>query len=257
MKGGSIVRLVIVCLMGLLLPSVAAAAMPDVLQQKVQALARESDGIAKQRHKWETVQQALLAQKKQIEATQEAVMNAQDTLNQRSVSHNQQVAAQQEALKKNESGCRNGGEQGSGHVDDCDKDIKDLNQKTGALDSDVGSVESEQAKLDAQYAQANQDASDWNAHESLATQHLNEVYRAGNDWLDRAYEVITDQDFRDEVTATGSDASCENRGLPAGKLSIPTLVRLSEAYRKCLKTVLSAELRAPAPPPRQPTSSRT
>ena len=239
-------RFVITCLMGLLLPAIAAAAMPDDLQQKVQALVKESDGIARQRHKWETVQQALMAQKKQIEANQKAVKDAQDALNQRTVSHNQQVADQQKALKANQSDCEHG-DRGAAHVDDCDNDIKDLNQKTGALDADVGSVQTDQARLDAQYAQANQDASDWNAHESLATQHLNEVYEAGNDWLDRAYAVITDSDFRDAVTATGADAFCENHGLPTGKLSIPTLSRLSEGYRKCLKTVLSAEAKAPAP----------
>ncbi|HEY1773615.1 MAG TPA: hypothetical protein VGH91_10540 [Gammaproteobacteria bacterium] len=239
-------RFVSVFLIGLLSPMLVAAAMPDVLQQKVQTLTQESDSIAKQRHKWETVQEALMAQKKQIEANQKAVTDAQDALNQRTVSHNQQVATQQQALDAKKSDCQTG-DTSAGHVDDCDKDIKDLNQKTGALNSDVGSVQSDQAKLDAQFAQANQDASDWNAHESLATQHLNEVYQAGNDWLDRAYQVITDSDFRDAVTATGSDAYCENRGLPSGKLSIPTLNRLSEAYRKCLKVVLSADKKTPAP----------
>lgn len=241
-------RVVVLCCIGLLLPGLVAAAMPEDLQQKVQALATESDGIAKQRHKWESVQQALMAQKKQIEANQKSVMEAQDALNQRSVSHNQQVAAQQQALKANKSDCQNG-DSSAGHVDDCDTDIKHLNQKTGTLDADVGSVASDQAKLDAQYAAANQTASDWNAHESVATGHLNEVYRAGNDWLDRAYAVVVDQDFRDAVTATGSDAYCENHGLPAGKLSIPTLIRLSDAYRKCLKSVLSAEQKAAAPTP--------
>jgi len=239
-------RVAIFCLLSLTLPGLAAAAMPDPLQQKVQGLVSESDSIAKQRHKWETVQQALMAQKRQIEAKQQAVEEAQDALNQRAVSHNQQVTAQQQALNANKSDCQSG-DSSAGHVDDCDKDIKDLNQKTGSLNADVGSVVTDQAKLDAQFAQANQDASDWNAHEGLATQHLNEVYRAGNDWLDRAYAVIVDDDFRDAVTATGSDAVCENHGLPAGKLSIPTLNRLSDAYRKCLKTVLSAEARAPAP----------
>jgi chromosome segregation ATPase len=242
-------RVVIWCFIGLSLPGVVAAAMPDILQQKVQALAKESDGIAKQRHKWETVQQALMAQKQQIEANQKSVMDAQDALNQRTVSHNQQVATQQQALQKNQSQCKNGSDSGTSHVDDCDKDIQGLNQKSGALNADVGSVESEQAKLDAQYAEANQSASDWNAHESVATQHLNEVYRAGNDWLDRAYQVITDEDFRDAVAATGSDAYCENRGLPTGKLSIPTLNRLSETYRKCLKYVLSQPDKVPAPAP--------
>ena len=239
-------RVVLPILVGALLLPVLVAAMPQDLQAKVEALVKESDEIAKQRHKWETVQQALMDQKKQIEAEQQAVAQAQDTLNQRAVSHNQQVSAQQKALDAKKSDCQSG-DSSAGHVDDCDKDIKDLNQKTGSLKADVGAVETDQAKLDAQFAQANQDASDWNAHESLATQHLNDTYKAGNDWLDRAYGVITDSDFRDAVTATGSDAVCENRGLPTGKLSIPIMNRLSDAYRKCLKTVLSADKKTPAP----------
>jgi chromosome segregation ATPase len=231
----------------LLSPGLVLAAMPDTLQQKAEALAKESDGLLLQRHKWEGVQKALLAQKKQIEDTQKAVMGQEDALNQRSVSHNQQIAAQQAALNSNKSGCNNGGDNSSGHTNDCDNDIKSLNSKTGDLNADTTTLQSDQAKLDAQYAKANQDASDWNAHESVATEHLNAVYRATNDWLDRAYAVIIDGDFRDAVTAAGADAACENRGLPAEKLRIPTLVRLSDAYRKCLKTVLSATQAAPAP----------
>jgi chromosome segregation ATPase len=220
-------------------PGLVLAVMPDTLQQKVVTLARESDSLLQTRHKWEGVQKALLAQKRQIEDTQKAVMQQQDTLNQRSAAHNQVAANQQQTLKSIKSNCADSADSTS-HNADCNKDAKSLNQKTGDLNADTATLQSEQDKLDAQYAKANQDASDWTAHESMATDHLNEVYRATNDWLDRAYAVITDEDFRDAVTAAGADAACENRGLPGVKLSIPTLVRLSDAYRKCLKTVLYA-----------------
>jgi chromosome segregation ATPase len=240
-------RLVMVCTLALMLPGLAAAAMPDTLQIRVETLARESDGLVKQRHKWDSVQQALLAQKQQIEATQKEVLQDQDSFNQRAVNHDQQVAAQQQTLKAKQSDCGNDSGNTTSHVNDCDNDAKKLNQKSGDLNTDVTALQTEQAKLNAKYAQANQSASDWNAHESVATDHLNEVYRATNDWLDRAYTVIIDEDFRDAVTATGADAYCENRGLPADRLSIPTLIRLSDGYRKCLKYVLSAEQKAAVP----------
>ncbi len=239
-------RFLVVSALVLMLPTQTMAAMPDALQAKVESLAKESDGLAKQRHKWESVQQALMAQKQQIEATQKENTHAQDALNQRADSHDQQVAAQQNVLKAKQTDCGNGSNTTS-HANDCDNAAKSLNQKTGDLNTDTATLQTEQAKLNAKYATDNQTASDWNAHESVATDRLNEVYRATNEWLDQAYPVIVDLDFRDAVTATGTDSVCENHGLPAGKLSIPTVVRLSDAYRKCLKSVLSAEQKAVAP----------
>jgi hypothetical protein len=239
-------RFVILSVFVLMLPGFAMAAMPDTLQAKVETLAKESDGLAKQRHKWESVQEALLAQKQQIESTQKENTHAQDALNQRAASHDQQVASQQQVLKAKQTDCGSGGNTTS-HANDCDNAAKDLNQKTGDLNTDTATLQTEQAKLDAKYAADNQTASDWNAHESVATDRLNEVYRATNEWLDQAYPVIVDLDFRDAVTATGTDSVCENHGLPAGKLSIPTVIRLSDAYRKCLKSVLSAQQKPVAP----------
>jgi hypothetical protein len=239
-------RFAILFSIALLSPGLVLAAMPDTLQQKAAALAKESDGLLLQRHKWEGVQKALLAQKKQIEDTQSAVMQQQNTLSQRAAAHNEAVTTQQQTLQADKSDCSDSSDSAS-HNTDCNQDAKSLNQKSGDLNADTTTLQSEQAKLDARYAKANQDASDWNAHESVATEHLNTVYRATNDWLDRAYAVIIDGDFRDAVTAAGADAVCENRGLPAEKLRIPTLVRLSDAYRKCLKVVLSADNRTPAP----------
>ncbi|MGE5624067.1 MAG: hypothetical protein ACM3ZT_00810 [Bacillota bacterium] len=227
----------------------AVPAMPTALQAKVESLARESDSLAKQRYRWEGVQQALLKQKKQIEDTQTAVMQQQSDLNRRNEAHNQQAAAQKQRIQGNRSQC-GGAQSSSGKVNECDNDIKGINQASGNLNTDAAQLQSEQDSLNARYAQANQDASDWNAHEADAMDHLNKVYHAMNGWLDRAYDVITDPDFRDAVTAANADAYCENRGLPSGTLTIDTVKRLSDGYRKCLKYVLEAERKAqlaPAP----------
>lgn len=227
----------------------AVAAVPPESQVKLESLTKESDALAKQRYRWEGVQQALLKQKKQIEDTQTAVMQQQSDLNHRSAAHNQQTAAQKQHIADTKADCSNNPENSSGKANACNGDAKNINQASGDLNADVAQLQAEQDSLNARYAQANQDASDWNAHESEAMEHLNKVYHAMNDWLDRAYELIIDPDFRDAVTETNADAYCENRGLPSGTLSINTVKRLSDAYRKCLKYVLQGEykLRQAAP----------
>jgi len=241
-------RISMLLLAGLMLPALAAA-MPPELQAKVEALAKQSDSIAKQRHKWEGVQDALLAQKQQIEANQKEILQAQDSLDQRTASHNQAAAAQQQRLQK--GGCE-GKDNGSGGdlgATECNKDVKKLNAGTADINAESTSLQSEQAALEAKFAQNQQTASDWNAHESVAVDHLNGVYRDMNVWLDKAYDVITDPDFRDEVTAQKADDVCENKGLPSGTLPIATVKRLTDSYRKCLKYVLEAQQKAAAAPP--------
>jgi hypothetical protein len=233
--------------LGLVLPGLAVAAMPPELQTKVETLAKESDSLYKQRHKWEGVQQALLAQKQKIEAAQKEIDQQQEDLSHKSAAHNQATAAQQQRLQNGGCGGKDSGSGGDLGATECNKDAKKLNASTADLNTETTNLQSEQTALEAKYAKANQDASDWNAHESVATEHLNQVYRDMNAWLDKTYDVITDSDFRDEVTARNADAYCENKGLPSGTLPIATVTRLSEGYRKCLKYVVSAQQKAAAP----------
>lgn len=230
-------------LVGLMLPGLAAAMPPD-LQTKVEALAREADSLERQRRKWEGVQQALLAQQQQIEDSQKDIQQQQDALEQQRATHDQQAAQHEQALKSSKSDCNSGDDSSSEHARECNSGIKDLNQKTSDLNTEATSLEAEQAKLDAQYAKNNQTASDWNANESVAVDHLNTLYHTMNDWLDKAYDVITNGDFRDEVTLQKADAYCVNRGLPAGLLSIETVKRLTDSYRRCLKYVLTQQRKA-------------
>jgi hypothetical protein len=225
---------------GLLLPGLAAA-MPPELQAKVEALAKQSDSLYKQRRKWEGVQQALLAQKQQIETAQKEIDQQQDDLDHKSAAHNQAAAAQQQRLKGGGCDKDKSGSGGELNNDQCNKDAKKLNADSADLNTQSTDLQAQQSALEAKYAKANQDASDWNAHESQATDHLNQVYRGMNEWLDTAYGVITDGDFRDEVAAQKADDWCENKGLPSGTMPIDTMKRLTDSYRGCLKHVLDAQ----------------
>ena len=241
-------RLSMLLLAGLLLPAFAAA-MPPELQAKVETLAKQSDSIAKQRHKWEGVQDALLAQKSKIEAAQKELDQQQEDLSTKSAAHNQAAAAQQQRLANGGCGGKDNSSGGDLGTSNCNKDAKKLNAGSADLNAESTSLQSEQAALEAKFTKANQDASDWNANESVAVEHLNGVYHDMNAWLDKTYDVITDPDFRDEVTAQKADDYCENKGLPAGTLPIATVKRLSDGYRKCLKYVLEAQQKAAATAP--------
>lgn len=245
------VHILLIAAAAAVVPGLAAAAMTPEMQQKIQTLARESDAIARERARWEGVQASLLKQKAEIEAAQKDIAEQQDSLNARKDQHNQQVSAQQRKIQK--GGCgKQDDSSGVGGGDlataQCDKDAKQLNANSADLNAQVSDIQAEQDALQARYARANQDASDWNAHESEVTAQLNKVYGSMNDWLDKAYPVIVDESFRDEVSAHGADAVCANHGLPSD-MSISVAKRLNDGYRKCLKSVLQAERDAPKQAP--------
>ena len=230
-------------------PGLAAAAITPELQQKIASLVKQSDVIAHDRDYWENMQAAMLKQRAEIEAAQNDIAQQQDALNARGAQHNQQVSDQQQRLQKGGCGKQDDSSQVSGGdlgAVQCNKAIKQANANSADLNAQVADIQSQQDALQAKYAKANQDASDWNAHESEVTEHLNKVYRSMNDWLDQAYPVIADEGFRDEVTARGADAVCANHGLPSD-MSIGTAKRLHDGYRKCLKTMLQAEHAAAKP----------
>ena len=255
-------RLRSIVIAALFLPNLAVASLPPAMQEKVESLSRESDALVKERVHWEGVQQALLAQKQQIEDTQDEIARQQDALNARGAAHNEQAASQQKQLQR--SSCKpaadnsdnsSGANVNGGDLDavKCNKSVKKLNAGTAQLNADAAEIQAQQDALEAKYAKANQDASDWNVHESEATDHLNAVYRAINDWLDRAYPVIADEDFRDEVALRGTDAYCGNHGLP-DNMSMGTARRLSDDYRRCLKSVLAAQRKGITVPSAAPHS---
>lgn len=221
-----------------MLASMPAAALPPELLQKAELLNRQAGPLFKQAHKWESVQQAMLKQKQDIEAAQDEINRESTALGEKSSAHNRQVALQQQRLKESKTDCASGGND-SGRTESCNDKAQSLNAQTADINAENGALNAEQAALDAKYAKANQDASDWNAREQLVVQNMNASYRALNDWLDHAYGVISDSDFRDAVSAAGVDGVCENRGLP-DSMSIATQRKLGLYYRNCLKTVLAA-----------------
>ncbi|MFI4967165.1 MAG: hypothetical protein ACHQAU_00455 [Gammaproteobacteria bacterium] len=206
---------------------------------KVESLIREYSDTSRDLHKWRTTQSALLQQKASIDATAGDLAKRQAALNQQMETHNAAAEQQKQLLVKSRSDCNNGGNNTSGHVNECDNNIKKLNKQTAALDSELLPLQTEQTSIDVAYSQYNQTANDWSVQEQQATTALNALYRAMNDWADQAEELITSDTFQTEILAQHWEKYCPNRPLPSGTLSIDVVTRYADGYDKCLKYVES------------------
>lgn len=206
---------------------------------KVESLIREYSDTSRDLHKWRSTQAALLQQKASIDATAGDLAKRQTALNQQMETHNADAEQQKKLLVQSRSDCNNGGNNTSGHVNECDNNIKKLNKQTAALDSELLPLQTEQTSIDLAYAQYNQTANDWSVQEQQATTALNALYRAMNDWADQAEDLITSDTFQTEILAQHWEKYCPNRPLPSGTLNIDVVTRYADGYDKCLKYVES------------------
>ena len=206
-------------------------------QSRVETLIQEFSSTSRDLHKWQTAQAALLQQKAAIDATAADLAKRQATLNQQMETHNAAAEQQKQLLVQSRSECNNGGNNTSGHVNECDNNIKKLNKQTAALDSELLPLQTEQTSIDVAYSQYNQTANDWSVQEQQTTTALNALYRSMNDWADQAEELITSDSFQTEILAEHWEKECPNRSMPGRTLSIDEVTRYANLYDKCLKYV--------------------
>ena len=212
-------------------------------QSKVESLIQEFNSTARDLHRLQTVQAALLQQKATIDAMAGDLAKRQDILNQQMDAHNAASEQQKQQIARNRKECNNmgaaDGTNTSGHVNKCDNEIKRLNKQTTALDAELLPLQSQQTSIDLAYAQYNQIANDWSVKEQQTTTALNAVYRSMNDWADRAESLISSGPFQAEMLAEHWEKNCPNLAMPSRMLSIDEVMRFANTYDKCLKHVES------------------
>ncbi len=208
-------------------------------QSRVEYLIQEFGDTSRDLHKWRTTQTALLQQKASIDATAGDLAKRQTALNQQMETHNAAAEQQKQLLAKSRSECNNGGDNTSGHVNECDNNIKKLNKQTAALDAELLPLQTEQTSIDVAYSQYNQTANDWSVQEQQTTTALNALYRSLNDWADQAEELITSDSFETQILAEHWEKECPNRTMPGRTLSIDEVSHFANTYDKCLKYVES------------------
>ena len=221
----------------ILIALAATSAMADAPGDKVHTLVRDYVSIDHDLRKTQALQAALMQQKSKIDATGAGLNNRQDALNDQANSHNTEAAAQQRALVKSKSDCNNANQNSSGEANACDNAIKQLNQKTADLNAGVAPLQQQQSELDLEYAQYNQTANDWSVQEQRTMTELNTLYRALNDWADRADDLMGSGPFQDEVEANHADKQCVHHGLPDGVVSIEELQTYAAGAERCLRYI--------------------
>lgn len=221
----------------ILVAMTTAAAAADAPGDKVHTLVKDYASINRDLRKTQAVQAALMQQKSKIDATGADLNKRQDALNDQADSHNTEAAAQQRALVKNKSDCNNANQNSSGQANACDNDIKKLNQKTADLNASVAPLQQQQSELDLEYAQYNQAANDWSVQEQRTMTELNTLYRALNDWADRADDLMGSEPFQEEVEDNHADKQCVHHALPDGVVGIEELQSYAAGAERCLRYI--------------------
>lgn len=204
---------------------------------KVGALIKDYGSISHDLHKAQQTQSVLLKQKAALDVRGSNLSKRQDALNNQANAHNAEAAAQQRALAKSKSDCNNSNQNSSGQANACDNNIKKLNQKTADLNATVSPLQQQQSELDLEYGQYNQAANDWTAQENENTTSLNALYRALNDWADRADDLMGSAAFHEEMESSHADQVCAYHTLPDGMLSIEDLQHYAAGAERCLRYI--------------------
>ena len=239
----------------LLIATLSTAAWADnVGADKMAALLKDYSSISRDLHKAQQTQAVLLKQKTDLDDKGLNLSGRQLALNSQTDTHNSVAAQQQKDLDAAKSNCNNSGNSNSGntpqHVNDCDNKVKKLNKVTLEVNASVKPIQDQQSQLDLEFAQYTQAANDWSVQEDQNTTSLNALYRALNDWADRADDYMGSAPFLDQVEAGHADQVCSHRNLPDGLLSIEELQHYTAGADRCLKYVATQQKLAathPAP----------
>lgn len=210
---------------------------------RLDVLITDYASISRDLHEAQVTQAALMKQKTALDAQGADLSKRQDALNQQADSHNSAAAEQQRQLAKSKSECNNrdyvDGKNTPQHIADCDAEIKKLNKQTQEVNAGVLPLETQQNSLDLEYSQYNQAANDWTVQEDRNTTALNALYRAINDWADRADDYMGSAPFLDKVQAYHANQTCAERNLPDGLLSIDELQHYAAGAERCLRYIAS------------------
>lgn len=222
------------------LPSAAWAG-----SDKMTALLKDYSSISRDLYKAQQTQAVLLKQKTDLDDKGLNLSSRQLALNTQADTHNSVAEQQKRELAAAKSNCSNSdyvdGKNTPQHINDCDNKVKKLNKVTLQVNAGVKPIQDQQSELDLEFAQYTQAANDWSVQEDRNTTSLNALYRALNDWADRADDYMGGAPFLDQVEAAHADQVCSHRNLPDGLLSIEELQHYAAGADRCLKYVATQQ----------------
>lgn len=211
------------------------------LPVRIESLLQEGTALSQQRQTLTATLTRLLQQKQALEANARQLTQQQAQLNRQADAHNQRVAVQQKSLRKNQSECNNmgaaTGTNTSGHVNQCDNEIKALNARTADIDAGVTGLAGQQAAVAKQTEENNQKINAWYPQEQQTVNQLNLIYQKTNDWMDRAYDFFASSRFQSAAHAAHADKDCSVSNQPSGTVTVQQLEAASVTALNCLRRV--------------------
>ena len=224
-----------------------AGAAESLLETQIQAVVSEGGALAQQRHQLEATQQRLLSQEQQMDATGQQLAQRQADLNQRAAGQNQQVSQQQRRLQKSRAECNHDSTSGSqSQLNSCNDNIQYLNRKTQDIDQDKLVLQDQQDSLQVDYALYDLSVIQWNYDEQDTVIQLNLIYLGTNDWLDRAYTLMTSDGFQMSINATRNNQYCSGDAIPEGHVTQKQLSQAADYLLACFRRVDKARRLAAA-----------
>jgi len=224
-------------LLSLFLPAAALAGGTDDMD----SLLKDYGAISQSLYKAQQTQTALLKQKEAIDAQGVELVARQQGMNSETEVHSSIEVAEQKELDAKKDQCDKGssgsGKGGPPHADGCGKGPKKLGKITLAASVSGTPQESRQTLLDLEFGQYTQSANDWTEQENRNVTAANALYRALNDWVDRADYYMRGASFQDAVQASHADKVCARNRLPEGTLSIEQLQLYAVDAEHCLHYV--------------------
>jgi hypothetical protein len=226
------------CLLPLVASASATAAAESLLEMQIQAVMGEGGALAQQRHQLEAAQQKLLSQKQDMDAAGRQLAQRQTDVNQQISGQNQQVSEQQQRLQKSRAECNHDTTSGSqSQLSSCNDSIQSLNKKTQDIDQDKLLLQDQQDSLLVDYALYDLGVIQWNYDEQDTVIQLNLIYLGTNDWLDRAYALMTSDGFQTAINATHNNTYCSGDAIPEGHVTQKQLGQAADYLLSCFRRV--------------------
>lgn len=232
--------------MGLLLCAATAAAYNYHLDGDIRTLASRGTDLVKRYQAARQQMSKLRHQQQTLDQAKRRLTLTQSAFDKTAQAHQQQIADQNQTINNVNDRCNNSNtaENTTGHVNQCDNRIAEVNAKSEGIRSDAVALQKQQSALESSALDLNQRVAHWNHDQMLAISVFNDASTRLNNWLDNAYAFMNTRDFQDNIAWAHASKRCEDNGsVGTGTSEEQALYDQAEHALGCLNDVENARMR--------------
>lgn len=218
--------------------SIPSAAYADAFRAQIVQNLAQGTSLLRQKAQLEKENRQLLVERQDLLKTGTALTQAEADLNRQANAHNQEAAAQKDAIQNNLNTCSGANAPaGRDEVSSCNKDIDALNGKTASINTSADELQAKQTDLQMRYARYQHAVADWNKRDAALVANLNRLGTYLTNWLNFNYGFLAGGDFQAAILSPGAVKAC-GTGVDRIKVSARQPMDESAAYvLGCLKAV--------------------